>query len=223
MQQRFKDRFWVKFLKWHLYKRHTKRGGWHTTFAFERLIRRLKPGDVALDCGANVGILTNKLAATGATVHAFEPDPYSFEQLVSNTKGRPNVHLYNAAVGIETKPVRLFRSPDFELDPHKHSISSSVFGDKKNVTSKNFVDVEQIDIIAFVQRLPMHVAITKMDIEGAEVPILEEMLRSDVVDNFGFVFVETHESRIPSLVERTSQIRRLVSDKKLDRVFLDWE
>ncbi|MFM7443241.1 MAG: FkbM family methyltransferase, partial [Tabrizicola sp.] len=35
----------------------------------------LRPGDVAVDCGANRGDVTAVLAASGAVVHAFEPDP----------------------------------------------------------------------------------------------------------------------------------------------------
>ena len=223
LKHRIKDRFWVKLLKWHLYKRYRKPAGWHTTFAFERLVRSLKPGDVVLDCGANVGVLTNTLAATGATVHAFEPDPYSFEKLTSNTHKYPNVHLYNAAIGVDKKPVKLFRSPDFTTDPEKHSISSSVFEDKKNVTEENFVDVNQIDFIEFINTLAAPVKLTKMDIEGAEVPILEEIIRRNITEKFGVMFVETHESRIPSLAERTTRIRQLVQERHADRVFLDWE
>ena len=41
--------------------------------------------DVVFDCGANVGDVTAPLAATGATVHAFEPDPFAFGQLSRRT------------------------------------------------------------------------------------------------------------------------------------------
>ena len=45
------------------------------------ILSMLKPGDLVLDCGANVGAVTGPLAETGATVHAFEPDPFAFEKL----------------------------------------------------------------------------------------------------------------------------------------------
>ena len=37
-----------------------------------------KPGDIIIDAGANVGDVTSKCARTGATVHAFEPNPVCF-------------------------------------------------------------------------------------------------------------------------------------------------
>src|ERR1041385_8565336 len=42
---------------------------------FEAWVARLGPGDIAIDLGAHVGTITERLARTGATVHAFEPDP----------------------------------------------------------------------------------------------------------------------------------------------------
>ncbi|TMV53643.1 FkbM family methyltransferase, partial [Thioclava sp. BHET1] len=41
----------------------------------------LRPGDLAIDCGANMGVVTAVLAETGAEVVSFEPDPFAFEQL----------------------------------------------------------------------------------------------------------------------------------------------
>src|SRR5215213_9742927 len=56
---------------------------WHllrTRWLERRSLRRLratglKPGDLAIDCGANVGEITARMRASGATVYAFEPNP----------------------------------------------------------------------------------------------------------------------------------------------------
>src|SRR3546814_4183293 len=45
--------------------------------------KRLRPGDIAIDCGANVGRFTRPIAEGGATVHAFEPNPDAFAELRS--------------------------------------------------------------------------------------------------------------------------------------------
>ena len=39
------------------------------------------PGDLVVDCGTHAGKITAQLAATGADVIAFEPDPVPFERL----------------------------------------------------------------------------------------------------------------------------------------------
>src|SRR3546814_4893063 len=49
--------------------------------------KRLRPGDIAIDCGANVGRFTRPIAEGGATVHAFEPNPDAFAELSRNLAG----------------------------------------------------------------------------------------------------------------------------------------
>ena len=46
---------------------------------------RLGPGDVAIDCGANLGAITRIMARGGAEVHAFEPNPDAYAVLKART------------------------------------------------------------------------------------------------------------------------------------------
>lgn len=41
----------------------------------------LKTGDVCIDCGANVGYVTEKMTRKGCVVYAFEPNPYAYKIL----------------------------------------------------------------------------------------------------------------------------------------------
>lgn len=71
---------------------------------WDRMAEWLRPGDTALDVGANVGHYTcrmSQLAGPGGRVFAFEPVPATFAALTSNSKHFPfpNVTLLNAAVG----------------------------------------------------------------------------------------------------------------------------
>ena|SRR5215204_178870 len=61
-----------------------------------------RPGDIIIDAGANVGDVTSKCARTGATVHAFEPNPVCFEILKKRFSRLPNVRIYNQ--GVMDKP-----------------------------------------------------------------------------------------------------------------------
>jgi hypothetical protein len=54
-----------------------------THMLFNRFLTGLKPGGIAIDCGANVGDIATKLAKTGIRVYAFEPNPYAFQKLQS--------------------------------------------------------------------------------------------------------------------------------------------
>lgn len=77
----------------------------------------LRPGDLALDLGANMGVVTAVLAATGADVVAFEPDPLAFATLQDKFADQPNVSLVQAAVGVGSGTVRLMRADNFGDNP----------------------------------------------------------------------------------------------------------
>ncbi|TWT86604.1 Methyltransferase domain protein [Pseudobythopirellula maris] len=223
-RQRLKDQFWVKAIKWRLYKRRFGHAGWSTRYLFDKMVRQLTPADTVIDCGANVGLFTRMLAERGSTVHAFEPDPYSFSRLKQNTSDLPNVVLHNAAVGTCEGSIKLYRKPGFDDSPESASLSSSVFADKVNIDPNSYVEVQQIDFLAFMKELGSRVAILKIDIEGAEVPLLEAMLEDGSLQLSDATFVETHESRVPELADRTAALRRLAeTDDWHGLLHLDWE
>src|SRR4051794_32403355 len=57
-----------------------------------------EPGDILVDCGANVGDVTSSFARTGATVYAFEPDPLCFSVLSKRFSLTPNVTCFHKGV-----------------------------------------------------------------------------------------------------------------------------
>ncbi len=220
---RLKDRYWFKTIKWHLYKKRFGKPSWMVRYLFDGMARSLTPDDLVIDCGANLGKFTRLLAARGATVHAFEPDPYTFARLCENTSHLPNVICHNKAVGVGQAKVKLYRTPDFDESPDAASISSSVFPDKVNVAENNYVEVEQIDLVSFIRDAGRRIRLIKIDIEGAEVPLLEHMIETGSLDTTGVAFVETHDTRIPALAERTAKLRKAAEDRFEGKLYLDWE
>jgi FkbM family methyltransferase len=198
-----------------------KRARWRAMWQFEQVATSLSPLDAAIDCGASGGGATRQLAANGATVYAFEPDPHGFEGLVSMFEGAANVHLRNQAVGIHSGRVALYRTPHFADDPDRQVTASSVYA-ANTFVSTNSIAVDQIDLAEFIASLPQRVALLKMDIEGAEVPILERLLDTGLINRIGYVFAETHGHIIPELAERTNVLRERIIAERLRHVTLDW-
>jgi len=220
---RLKDRYWFKTIKWYIYKKRYGKPTWVARYLFDRLVRSLTPEDFVIDCGANLGEFTQMLAAKGATVHAFEPDPYTFSRLCDNTSHLSNVVCHNKAVGVGQAKVKLYRKPGFDESPDAASVSSSLFADKINVEEDNYVEVEQIDFVSFVKDLGRRIRLLKIDIEGTEVPLLEYMIETGSIDTTDAVFAETHDTRIPALAERTEELRKTAKERFPDKLYLDWE
>lgn len=72
------------------------------------LSKRLGPGDLFVDVGAHVGMLTFSVVQTGARVVAFEPDPKNAARWRANRALNPSVDatLVQAAVGAHPGTVR---------------------------------------------------------------------------------------------------------------------
>lgn len=214
--------FFKRWLKWHTKTKFkatkTQRADW----SFRTLARKLRPGDVAVDCGANIGKFTALLASSGATVHAFEPDPWAYETLQKRFAGAPNVVLHQAAVGDHEGEIELYRAPGFETDPVDLSQSSSVIREKSNIDPESAIAVRMVDFVEFVKSLDARVSILKMDIEGAEFAVLKRLLDADMMNVFDNVFVETHDQKIPELAEAASEVYKRLELGGHDHVNLDW-
>lgn len=186
----------------------------------------LKPGDLAVDCGANMGVVTERLATTGADVVAFEPDPFAFKTLEQKFANLPNVTLINAAVGVGSGTVRLMRADNFGDNPEGASVKSTILDGGRRIDAENAVEVLLIDFPSWVAdqvKVRGEVAFIKMDIEGAELDILEKMDAEQLFQNVRCLVAETHERKFKDLRDRYKALRGKVSESYAPgKVNLDW-
>ena len=180
-------------------------------------------GKICVDLGANLGQHTRTMAAHAAKVYAFEPDPWTAAELRTRLADVPNVEVIEAAAGTEDGTFPLYRTSSFDADPVEQSQSSSLMAQKRNIDTDSAVDVKVIDFPAFLDALDGEIAVIKMDIEGAEVPLLEALFDHPVRKRIGHLFVETHESRIPDLLARTDALRARAEAMTQPRVNMDWK
>jgi len=190
------------------------------------VLSMLRPGDVVVDCGANQGDVTAPLAATGAEVHAFEPDPYNLEKLRARFSGAGNVHLHAAAVGTSAGSIRLMRAANWAANPDLASVKSTIVGGGVNIAEAEGIEVALIDFPAFVRGLLTRhdrVAFVKMDIEGAELALLAAMLAQGLFAQVQLTVAETHEHKFRSLRPQFAAMRAAIAAAyPPTRVNLDW-
>lgn len=120
-----------------------------------------RPGDVAIDVGANVGevsiILSRRIGPEGR-VHAFEPNPRIFRYLLGNLALNDcgNVTTANRAVGAAAGTTRL---------------SDDRYDDMNRVVAIGGIEVACTTLDDAVPAQP--IALLKVDVEGSELRVLE--------------------------------------------------
>jgi len=147
----------------------------------------IKPGDIFLDLGANIGyfsLLAAKLTGEKGKVFAFEPEPKNFYYLQKNIEinNYKNIYPFQKAVSDKNGTTELFIC---EYDSGHHTINQyggvEVYSHGRP-TEKIAIKVDTVKLDDFLADKTDHVDIIKMDIEGAEALAVEGM-RNILADN----------------------------------------
>jgi len=180
-------------------------------------------GMTAIDLGANVGEFTRIMSDKSSKVIAFEPDPWCLDQLRANTADLTNVEIIAAAASTENGEMSLFRHESFEDDPLNNSQSSSLMSSKSNITLDGAHSVRTVDFLEFLRGLDSPVGVLKIDIEGAEVDILEHLFDDDDLGSrVKYIFCETHEDKIPEHKARVEALKKRASRMQSPKANLYW-
>lgn len=197
---------------------------WHKWRNSLKLFKAIKASekDHLIDCGANIGDFTAILAAKGGYVHAIEPNPIAFRALSKRFDGFKKVSCIEAAAHTQSGEASLYLHKNSTNDPLKFSTGSSMLKEKGNIDVNSTILVKTINLGEFIKNLG-HVRILKIDIEGAEVELLECLISLELTRLVDYIFVETHDHKIPELKERTERIRNLCKTQKFSNIHLDWQ
>lgn len=209
-------------LGWICYRKLKRRLANRSYDLFGRAVSMLGPGDVAVDLGANVGEVTRPLAATGATVHAFEPDPETFALLSANLAGFPNVVLHQAAVGDRDGTVELFRPRSYAERTRSASKASSIVRRDARMNTEAGIPVPLVDFARFLNELPKPARLVKVDIEGAEWAMLKAVT-DRALDRFEAMFVETHERFDLAVLPEAKRLQALAAGLERPYLNLYWK
>ncbi len=137
------------------------------------LLNILKPGMTFIDAGANVGFFTllgAKAVGPAGKVYAFEPEPHTFSFLSRNVilNGLYWVKAENRALSDKTGKAPLFTSNDANV------IGGHTLLSTPQRLAGPSVEVETITLDDFLKD-DNHVDVMKIDVEGAELYILDGM------------------------------------------------
>ena len=128
---------------------------------YQKKGKKIQAGEHWIDCGGNVGAFTLLALSKGAQVTVYEPDPNNCKMIERNLKANGwNAEIICAGlVHNDTKKANLY------VGNNGNVWRNSMF---KNWNGKGL----KVDCVNFDEVVPDGVCV-KMDIEGAEIPILQ--------------------------------------------------
>lgn len=182
----------------------------------------LRPGDIAIDCGANIGDITSVMAKSGAIVYAFEPNPYAFQVLSDRFIEMPNVHCINKGVLDRDDRMSLFLHENAHEDQVMWSVGSSLLDFKGNIDPKFFFDIDVIDLAQFIAGLNSDIKLVKIDVEGVEYQIIHHLIDTGLIKKIELLLVETHEQKIPELRKANRSLRDRIAQEGITNINLEW-
>lgn len=156
-----------------------------------------------VDAGANLGIVLSRFVKDlpGYEFHAFEPNPALLPGLTVNAgaTGHPNITIHPAAVWTF--------DGDTDLYLGHHESSTLLTGKRVPPQYNQQIDYEhpiRVDCIDFSTWLantasPRDHVIVKMDIEGAEYPVLRRMAEAGTLSLIDILYVEWHVDRFATM------------------------
>jgi FkbM family methyltransferase len=132
----------------------------------------LKPGDVVIEAGANIGAHTVPLAqfvGRSGAVHAFEPQRAIFQMLCANLalSALPNVFARQAAVGAQAGSIVV---PQFDYDRPNNFGGLALGGLSQGAAPPGG---ETVPVLTIDSLELSSLALIKIDVEGMEADVLE--------------------------------------------------
>lgn len=184
--------------------------------------RKLRPNDIVIDIGANVGVISWLFLWKKCHVIAIEPHPLAFQKLKKRFGSFKNITMINSAISVEKNEfVKLFLHTNSDKEPSKFTLGSSLRSDKPNVGNK-FIEVPNLDPLSLLRKFE-RIRLLKIDIEGYEVELLPFLLRSGELAKVESVFVELHDMKWPSLsLESRLMIKEFEENQNHGKVFWNW-
>lgn len=140
----------------------------------------LKDDDIVMDLGGYVGDFTASLPNRNCQVYLFEPVKRFYEECERRFAGRKNIKCYNFGLDAETHDGLISDDAD----------GSSAF---REIEREHGSTVRFESIIDFIDNNDIErVKLIKINIEGGEYNILEELIKTGYIKKFDIIQVQFH-------------------------------
>lgn len=190
--------------------------------SFMRRWARTRPRKVFVDCGSNTcTVLADRIEHRLETeFFAFEPQPELVACVAEVQRKHPEIpiHFFNKAVWVHDGTMDFYLAT--EWGPNYKGGSTLLAGHVKNAAKVDYshpVVVECIDFSRWIQRnfRRRDHLVVKMDIEGAEYPVLEKMIADGTIDYVTELIVEFHWQMNENIGQERHDALRAALDRRV--------
>jgi FkbM family methyltransferase len=148
-----------------------------------RYADKIKPGYTVVDLGANIGIVSEYAAERAGRVISVEPSVRHYDLLIKRMRSFTNATQINAAVWTHDGAVRFDEDPNnFTMDRVNYKTPSGIGPSIPCYTLPSLLRLFSV----------AHVDFLKMDIEGAELDILQHPTFAEAAPLIDTMWVEVH-------------------------------
>ncbi len=158
---------------------------------------------LVLDVGAYTGDWAQAMIDRyNPTILAFEPDPRNLRHLLHRAQDIRKLQVQPYGLGGETETVRMAMQ----------HLGSTVHTGHLDKSKQEWAEVEIRDIHSTWQSLDLSaVDLMKINIEGAEFPLLERMIETGLLPNVRCFLIQFHEWH-PRAYQRRRRIRKALAE-----------
>lgn len=154
-----------------------------------------------VDCGSNIGQgfrwFSSSFRGENIDFHLFEPNPNCIPFLEEiQASSRRAIEVFNKGIGTAEGSFKFYGLADDEGGALSQggSISKAHNSSLYAANDDTAIDVDVIDFSDYLQRASEKYdqIIVKMDIEGAEIELLEKLIASEAINRVSILYVEFH-------------------------------
>jgi FkbM family methyltransferase len=183
------------------------RSGGYEEAVHTALGRILRPGDIAWDVGANVGVYTVRMAervGAAGQVFAFEPSPLNLERLQATCAGLPNVVVLPFGLSAAAGRARFIQGSDDQGTTSRLAVARDA----------DLLGIEEVELRRGDALVGTGVAqapsVVKIDVEGHEYEVLQGMseflrsgrLRAILTEVHFGLLAQSGRSSVPRQIEK---------------------
>lgn len=187
--------------------------------------------NILIDCGGNQGQgfdhLKNILNINeNWDVIIFEPNPNCIEILNNKFKDNPKIKILNEAVYIKDDILYLYGTSYGSLIEGatiKKEFHNSLFWDLN--TRDDGIKIKCINLIEYINNISHNNIYLKLDVEGCEFEIMEELIKHKVINKIKKIFIEFHDNYSKENLTKKYDLinRKNIIIKYMDENLIDYQ